>query len=782
MGKGIRRRSDDSTTSIDSTSSGSPVSLTPLNYRRPYLYVDQSVAAADTGPDPSAILTSWTDTILQSATSTCWVEEDYPPARGQLAAPWTEWFDSGIEFFGCEGDGTDLRRKHLSGRTMLLPKSDSLPLSGPSHEATIQLGNDKSANNIDSRTTKNANQDYAKLHEAFFESLLKEQGDLATLLVLKQTESRDSHAASSVSSGYSSVSSGTLESVVASSNTPHTKSLPKNSTRRRPFKLHRLTEMGRNKKKSNNNESVNGITGKNNDHHQHHSARIAPIEAYNEMFNPALTSNETTISLPEIVAKEALHGPVYYVHPKCLLQKDRGRGDAPKTCISAVGRDSCLEKLRDKMRLVVQVAGEERKASTGLKRRVAKVSSVTESYVETRSMIEMQLGFLSMQYGLLFHWDTSETGKIIYICLRKMCHDSFYSKIPSSLTQNKAIIRHPKQRTRAGQKHREFFSTNPPSILPPAKKSPAPPLVVRTRRGNHAIYQRSSGATEVVLVSPPYRVPHPEVFAPSVLTVDIHQIAGLEEMSEWTLSVTFDGQSEVAHLHYNDDRQVFETTGANPFKWEMIVPRQMTSFDAAGLEIRLFERQKSSRKNSIGGNRGGTTNNNNISSNSSVASNGSTSSGQQFSLNVGRNQQQVRGNMKTSKKSTSRLASTMTMPLGGLVSQPCTSQTTVWKLTMPFTHDERAQVTFTLTHQSDYAHWLYQELRARRKEMGAASSLLSSGKGGPSWRTSLLGRWGVSQRSTNDKLMVYDSDDDDNGDDEVVEPFLMEWLCGICVK
>merc|ERR1711865_1241163 len=61
----------------------------------------------------------------------------------------------------------------------------------------------------------------------------------------------------------------------------------------------------------------------------------------------------------------------------------------------------------------------------------------------------------------------------------------------------------------------------------------------------------------------------------------------------------------------------------------------------------------------------------------------------------------------SSKKSTSRLASTMTVPLGGLLSQPSTTQTAFWELTIPFTHSEDAHVKLTLMHQSDYAHWLY---------------------------------------------------------------------------
>jgi hypothetical protein len=58
----------------------------------------------------------------------------------------------------------------------------------------------------------------------------------------------------------------------------------------------------------------------------------------------------------------------------------------------------------------------------------------------------------------------------------------------------------------------------------------------------------------------------------------------------------------------------------------------------------------------------------------------------------------------------------MTMPLGGLVAQPSTSQVTSWQLTTPFTRSPKANLTLSLVHQSDYAHWLYRFLESRRTE------------------------------------------------------------------
>ena len=95
-----------------------------------------------------------------------------------------------------------------------------------------------------------------------------------------------------------------------------------------------------------------------------------------------------------------------------------------------------LEKLRDKMKLVIQVRGNERKSS--LLKRDAKIAQASPHFIETRSMIEMKLGFLSLQYGLLLRWDR-KTGKVRFICLRKMCHESFYKVAQQQMSSIQAI-------------------------------------------------------------------------------------------------------------------------------------------------------------------------------------------------------------------------------------------------------------------------------------------------------------------------------------------------------
>jgi hypothetical protein len=54
-------------------------------------------------------------------------------------------------------------------------------------------------------------------------------------------------------------------------------------------------------------------------------------------------------------------------------------------------------------------------AEDGMKKRQGKVSEETAEYTETRAiMLELRLGFLSMQYGILLRWD-ARSGKIVLV-------------------------------------------------------------------------------------------------------------------------------------------------------------------------------------------------------------------------------------------------------------------------------------------------------------------------------------------------------------------------------
>jgi hypothetical protein len=139
--------------------------------------------------------------------------------------------------------------------------------------------------------------------------------------------------------------------------------------------------------------------------------RVAPIEAYTRKYGK---KRSDSFNFEDIEAKEH-PDPAAMVHPDCRLQKDKGRGEPLGRAISAEGQEGCLEKLRQKMKLLIEVSlGEDSKGPAGMKKRQAKVSEETAEYIETRSMIELRLGFLSMQYGILLRWD-ARSGKIVLV-------------------------------------------------------------------------------------------------------------------------------------------------------------------------------------------------------------------------------------------------------------------------------------------------------------------------------------------------------------------------------
>lgn len=128
--------------------------------------------------------------------------------------------------------------------------------------------------------------------------------------------------------------------------------------------------------------------------------------------------------------------PQNFIDMACMLQKDSGKGEIPGRAVSVSGRDGCMVKLRQKMDALVKV--EETSSTARMKREKAIVTmpedvKVREDVIlecETRSMVEMRMGFLSMRYGILLRWDC-ESGLVNLIVLRKMCPKSFLSGAPT---------------------------------------------------------------------------------------------------------------------------------------------------------------------------------------------------------------------------------------------------------------------------------------------------------------------------------------------------------------
>ena len=828
--------------------------------KRPYLYKAQN------------------QPIPRSRRSSIIDEKSKYETNYEIPVHWIDWIDSGMEFFGC-GIPTGMDVRSSENENLISSSPFRNGLGGSCSMNSYQQEQDMIAMKM--RHLELLERDYAQLHEDFFDSMVKEEGDqmLASILASLTTANMPSieetadlvnvSTGSSFSVGSAASSRLTMESnrsnrsleaqISADSGSGHTReSIPSGHTRESNPSGHSresttnsvsstsavlLTrQRGISMEKCQNADSFE-VYDERSDSNKAAPPLVPSLDKADENKKQKQPSS-STLNIREIMARSDLEDPTLYMHTQCKLQKDRGKGERLGAAISARGRGPTLEKLRDKMKVIVEMSGDLqitpskqdevnlKSMSAGMKRRRAKVSFIEHngkceygledgSYtIETRSMIELQLGFLSMQYGLLLRWDAYRTGQIVFVCLRKMCHDSFYTKIrfPPPISSTGSISKSMGSRS-TSEASSSFYPKSllnqslnsshtdqapkgrPPTIIAASKKRvSAPPLVVRSPNGgNHAIYQRASGATEVVLVDAPYRVPPPEVFAPSVLSLDVHRLTGLDPRSRWTLIMTFDGDTEIAHLKYNHSERVFETTRTDPCKWEisMMPQRQtVTSFDVAtGLEIRLFEQRPKHRLRAV------TKTGGKYSSNSSYVPPGSdpfslhsptksyvvqnqrlihfsNSSGSQRSRTLPRTNSEsslastasgASGSNSTGrhslKKSTSRLASTMTVPLGGLVCQPSTTQTTMWKLTIPFTHDEDAEVTLTLMHQSDYAHWLYQELRARRKEEIAATE--------KSWR--LLG----SKRGSrmNDYEDETNTEYSDESDDDV---YFMEWLYYCC--
>lgn len=281
-----------------------------------------------------------------------------------------------------------------------------------------------------------------------------------------------------------------------------------------------------------------------------------------------VTPFDDTLSLPDDtsvvthITQTGLPDPPLFLDEKCKLQKDKNKGEPVGSEICAFGKRACLEKLRQKMELLTQVAmgksdtdpRTRKKASASMKRRKAKISEETALYTETRSIIELRMGFLSMQYGILLRWDTTQTGKIFIVVLRKMCPESFYLK--------------------------ESVSTRPV----PQQNDVSPVCW----SDNHAIWTRRD-KTEVSLLEPPYRIHPPLVFAPTLLTITVIRLTDFDTRSNWTICFTINGQ--VQKILYRHGHQLIGSC----LDWEL--PHDLVEVD---LDISLVEQKRTRNKRKRG--------------------------------------------------------------------------------------------------------------------------------------------------------------------------------------
>mmetsp|Transcript_13602 Transcript_13602/g.25551 ORF Transcript_13602/g.25551 Transcript_13602/m.25551 type:complete len:556 (-) Transcript_13602:127-1794(-) len=127
-----------------------------------------------------------------------------------------------------------------------------------------------------------------------------------------------------------------------------------------------------------------------------------------------------------------------FLHPVCRLQKDSGKGMEPGTSVSVSGRDEAINKLMEKMDLLAEVEKDGTFVNAVMTRIQARNMTLAKSevngggsdvlweqgFVETRSMLAVKMGFMSLRYGIMIHWNR-QTGLAELIVLRKLCPDSF---------------------------------------------------------------------------------------------------------------------------------------------------------------------------------------------------------------------------------------------------------------------------------------------------------------------------------------------------------------------
>ena len=390
--------------------------------------------------------------------------------------------------------------------------------------------------------------DYASMHDSFLEALLQEQAENPHPLTRL-----DSFAPPPLSECPSS------DSTIASQNSSDSMAPPDSKKRR--LRMHRRTSSTQSSKRRLNEEVFSDDES---------------LSSY----------SPKSINLKDLVNNGRRHvSPDSFLSIDCQLQKDKGKGDVVGAEICATGRDACMEKLRQKMELLAQVAlgndssnGDKKKAAD-MKRRKAKISSCTAQYTETRSIISLKMGFLAMQYGVLLRWD-SKTDLISFVLLRKMCSESFYKK----------------------KRESSFSSLGTASSLPtwPLSSSTTTtdhgdasrrPLyeIKNVVNGNCAILQHG-GDIEMLMLDPPYLVPRPVTFDPSLLSIDVLNVDGLNPKSTWIVKVVVQGVSQTLRLGWNSVDASFQARNSETMKLEFHIPDSKVDLE---MDMFVYEQKKS---------------------------------------------------------------------------------------------------------------------------------------------------------------------------------------------
>jgi hypothetical protein len=441
----------------------------------------------------------------------------YSSTTGQDSSPkeanWIGWVEESIDFFTCD--------EEVGKR--VLEKALSL------HQAPVKPPGPPIL-------------DYAKQHDEFLESLLHEQTTSAKGITDDLTMIRPSLSMSS-SQSFGSSQTSSLHSRVA--DIDDLKAFSPGLMR--PLKLHRRKTKNARVMERDEKPLTRGSPRK-----------VMPLMDR--------ADSPVTVCLEDLEQAD-LPSPSSYLHPQCCLQKDKGKGDPVGSKLSASTADECLMKLQQKMELLTSVTlGKDEKGKKGnaeMKRKNAKISEETCTYTETRSMIVLRMGFLSMQYGVLLRWDNKVTGKITMVVLRKLCHDSFY---PKGKVTTKAVETSQQQQQQPRPTHDVVFE-------------------------NHAILDRPHGL-EVALFEPPFLVPQPQVFSPALLTVVVECAKGLSSRLAWTVKLHLADKTEKVHLRWNPGTGLFEPLSEDVMEWQI----PALAFWDMQLDVELYEHKRLSRR------------------------------------------------------------------------------------------------------------------------------------------------------------------------------------------
>ena len=138
-------------------------------------------------------------------------------------------------------------------------------------------------------------------------------------------------------------------------------------------------------------------------------------------------------------SKMSSNDPSGFFHQDCILRKEMG-SDKQKSKLGfgltnaksnnsdgapyATGREETLLKLQTKLSMLGDIESGKFGMAAEMLRSDAVAFAIQAHKVETRSILTLRMGFVSMSYGILLQWDC-RTGLVELIVLRKMCRNDF---------------------------------------------------------------------------------------------------------------------------------------------------------------------------------------------------------------------------------------------------------------------------------------------------------------------------------------------------------------------